>query len=272
MKSLPRHINWLVNTNQQLRTADGKEIEVWEFQHQDDDNVLSAWARHFREQYCSDSQIDVLRSGTGLSRSEYLKTIKFPDKTQPPGSSIRAGDFAEILVADFLEFLNCYWVPRTRDNKTIRNESTKGCDVIGFKLVNCNDFSPQDELAIFESKTGLTNGKKNRERLQDAVDDSGKDVTRKAESLNAIKQRFLNRNRIRAKQIIERLQNEVDNPYQEFFGAVALIDNCNYDEYIISQTSTVAHPKNNCIRLIVIRGEQLMSLVHSLYERAANEA
>ncbi len=31
------HAKWLVDTGERLKTADGKDVEVWEFQHQDDD-------------------------------------------------------------------------------------------------------------------------------------------------------------------------------------------------------------------------------------------
>jgi len=39
------HAKWLVDTGERLKTADGKDVEVWEFQHQDDDDVLSVWAK-----------------------------------------------------------------------------------------------------------------------------------------------------------------------------------------------------------------------------------
>ncbi len=31
------HIKWLVDTGERLTTADGKEIEVWEFRHERDE-------------------------------------------------------------------------------------------------------------------------------------------------------------------------------------------------------------------------------------------
>ena len=179
------HTKWLVDTGERLKTADGKEVEVWEFHHENDEAVLSAWAKHFRNHYCFDSEIDYWRRGYKYSRSEYLDTIKFPDPKNAPGPSIRAGDFGEILVADFLEYLHKYWVPRTRyGDKTIRNESTKGTDIIGFHIVEDGKASSRDELAIFEAKAQFS-GKKGKARLQNAVDDSAKDITRKAFSLNA---------------------------------------------------------------------------------------
>ena len=120
---LPGHINWLVDTGQKLKTADSKIIRVMEFRHQKDDKVLSEWAKHFRNHYCFDCEIDDLRRGTVYSRAEYLENIKFPDASVAPGPSIRAGDFSEILIADYLQYLLGYWVPDNRYcDKIIRNE------------------------------------------------------------------------------------------------------------------------------------------------------
>jgi len=41
------HTKWLVDTGERLKTADGKEVEVWEFRHENDEAVLSAWASIF---------------------------------------------------------------------------------------------------------------------------------------------------------------------------------------------------------------------------------
>ena len=266
------HIKWLVNTGEQLKTVDGKDVEVWEFQHQDDDDVLSAWAKHFRNHYCFDSEIDYWRKGYKYSRSEYLNSIKFPDPKSAPGPSIRAGDFGEVLVADFLEYLLGYWVPRTRyGDKTIRNESTKGSDIIGFHIVKNGKASSKDRLAIFEAKAQFS-GKKPNARLQDAVDGSVKDIARKAESLNAIKQRLHGRNELDDAEKIERFQNEVDYPYKEVYGAVALFENPLFDSGLTSSTDSRSHPHSSDLALVVIKGDQMMALVHELYRRSADEA
>src|SRR5690349_19427217 len=94
----PEYIKWLVDTGDRISTSDGQAVEVWEFSHQADDAVISAWAKHFRNHYCLDDQIDELRDGTSYSRSEYLINVKFPDEKVAPGPSIRSGDFGEILV------------------------------------------------------------------------------------------------------------------------------------------------------------------------------
>lgn len=266
------HVQWLRNTNQVVKSSDGKDIEIWEFQHQDDNDALSAWATHFRNHYCLDTEIDCWRKGFKFSRTEYLNNIKLPDSKNKPGPSIRSGDFSEILVADFLEYLLDYWVPRTRyGDKTIRNESTKGCDIIGFKFFKENTISPQDTLAIFEAKAQFS-GKSPKPKLQDAVDDSGKDPTRKAESLNAIKQRLYGAQQFENAEKIERFQNDVDCPYQELYGAIALFDKSVFDTTKLTSTVTSGHPYSSNLALIVINGSDMMKLVHELYRRAADEA
>lgn len=266
------HIQWLKYTGKTLVTTEGKHIEMWEFDYCNDDTILSEWARHFRNHYCLDNEIDYFRNGYGYNRAEYLNKIKFPDKSIAPGPSIRAGDFGEILVSDFLEFVLKYWVPRTRySDKTIRNESTKGSDIIGFKIVNPSTPSHTDELTIFEAKTQFS-GKKPTARLQDAIDDSIKDQLRKAESLNAIKQRLFYKGATQEADIITRFQNKEDRPYKEINGSVAIINSNLIDESMLINSKISHHPNKDNIILIVISGENLMELVTELYRRAADEA
>lgn len=272
MADVPGHIIWLVETGQKLTTVEGKPVVIWELCHQPDEVVLSGWAKHFRNHYCRDDQIDELRHGTPDSRSDYLIHIKFPDAHEPPGPSIRSGDFGEILVADYLEYILGFWVPRTRYvDKAIRNESTKGCDIIGFRFVQEGEESDRDALAIFEAKAQFS-GNNAKPRLQDAVDGSEKDQRRKAESLNAYKQRFLDtRNQTDANRI-ERFQNPEDRPYLELSGATALYSSNLYDHELIEKTNTEHHPNRNRLKLVVILGQNMMDLVHELYRRAADEA
>ncbi len=177
-----------------------------------------------------------------------------------------------MLVADFLEYLLGYWVPRTRyGDKDIRDESTKGSDIIGFYIVKDGNVSPEDSLAIFEVKTQFS-GKKAKARLQDAVDDSAKDPLRKGVSLNAIKQRLHSRNKLDDAEKIERFQNEVDHPYKVVYGAVALFENPLFDGDLTSSTDVSSHPHSGDLSLVVIKGDQMMALVHALYRRAADEA
>jgi hypothetical protein len=103
--AMPPHLSNLTKCAETLATSDGHCIDVWELRVPATAGYLSAWASNFRQHYCSESEIDDLRAGTGLSRAEYLTQLVFPDKTAAPGPGIRAGDFAELLISDYVEYL-----------------------------------------------------------------------------------------------------------------------------------------------------------------------
>lgn len=272
MTASPLHLSWLTDTKKLVRTQDGVEIAIWKLNHLPDAKILSAWAKHFRDHYCDDKQIDVLRSGTAYSRTEYLTELKFPDASKKPGPSIRSGDFAEVLIADYVEFLLGYWVPRTRyDDKTIRNESKKGSDVIGFRFQRSDKSSPTDTLLIFETKAQLS-GTKASAIMQEAIDHSAKDELRKAESLNAIKQRLLNRNETNCAEQVARFQNQEDRPYKSLYGAAAIFTSEVFDEAMLKTSDAGTHPNKSSLTLLAISGSRLMQLVHQLYDLAAREA
>lgn len=270
--SKPAFLKWLSKSEEVVKLPNDKIVEIWDLKPQSTDAILSEWASHFRNHYCSDKDLPALVDGTGKSYKDYLLSIKFPDHKKAPGPSIRAGDFAEILVADFVEYFLGYWCPRELryDQKFSRNESAKGCDVLGFKFASNIFGDPKDELFIFESKAALTGNPKNR--LQDAVNDSVKDQYREALSLNAIKQRFLERSDTKNATAVARFQNIVDRPFRRLNGAAAVLDVKTFDAALIQTTDIKNHHNPNNLRLLVIRGPSLMNLVHGLYERAANEA
>jgi hypothetical protein len=266
------HLQWIKFNGEVLYTVNRKEIKIWDFRPTNDEKILSSWARHFRNHYCSDDEIDSLILGTPYSKTEYLEKIKFPDKKNPPGPSIRAGDFCEILVTDYLEYIQNFWVPRLRfSNKDVRNESTQGTDILGFKIFDPEIESTNDVLAIFEAKAQLV-GQLKKSRLQDAIDDSAKDQIRKAESLNFLKQQFLNQKKFDLVKRIARFQNPEDHPYYEFSGAAVLISTHLFDQDQLSSSTSENHPNCENLHLLIIRGDSLMDIVNSLYKRAADEA
>ena len=132
------HIKWLIDTGKRIVTSNGKLVPIWELKHENDDKILSAWAKHFRNHYCRDTDIDDLIDGTIFAknpypRAEYLTNIKFPDAKLPPGPSVRSGDFGEILIADYVEYVLNFWVPRTRFcDRMNRNDPSKGESVVCF--------------------------------------------------------------------------------------------------------------------------------------------
>ncbi|WP_155628296.1 Hachiman antiphage defense system protein HamA [Burkholderia multivorans] len=266
----PDHMNWF-HVRPDVTTGEGKVVTIVEFVHQPDATVLSAWARHFREHYCLDDEIDILRSGTDLSRAEFLKQLTFPSANVPPGPSVRSGDFAEILVSDFLEYSLGHWVPRWRFlGKDSPNESVKGTDIIGLKRSE-NGNANEDTLTTFEVKAQLS-ASRPASRLQVAVDDAAKDKVRQAYTLLAMKKKAHALGDVDKVQLVERFQNKPDRPFIEQTGAAAVLNNVAYDEAQIILTSTANHPDDAVLLLLVIRGQDMMTLAHSLYERAANEA
>ncbi len=277
MQFTNKHLKWLIDTGKTVTTSCGSKASIFEFTPDiQDEEVMSAWAKHFRNHYCDDSEIDELRYGTGKTRADYLLSTKLPvQKATAPhektGPATRAGDFSEILVSDYMQYLLNYWVPRTRyEFKVNPNLSENGSDAIGFKFSQDNN-EEKDELLIYEVKAKLT-GNKPVNQLQVAVNDSEKDKFRVTESLNAIKQRLRLKNDLSAAGKIERFQNPTDRPYLERYGAATILSGMVFCENELATTDTSNHSSASSLSLLVIKGNDFMPLVHKLYERAANEA
>jgi Cap4 SAVED domain len=269
----PSHLAGLSKSAEHLSTSDGCRIDVWELTVALTARYLSEWASEFRQHYCSDAEIDALRAGTGLTRSEYLTQLVFPDKSTAPGPGIRAGDFAELLISDYVEHLLGYWVPRGKyAEKANRDESVKGVDILGFRLTNPSASTPTDTLLAFEVKAQFSGGKY-AGRLQTAIDDSSKDYLRRAFTLNATKRRLLKVGQHDNALLVQRFQNVSDRPYIYRSGAAAVLSDTAYDEPLLQSATKIAEHQNAAnLELIVVRGKELMKLVHALYERAAHEA
>lgn len=247
-----------------IETASGETIEVFELSDCIDSSSFDKWALHLRQQYCPDEIIDMLVHGSGLTKEEFLLKNKFPSETDGFGPGTRSGDFGELLVADYLEYILGYYVPRERyKNKFNRNSSTQGTDVMAFKIIGEN-YSSKDEFVTFEVKAQASNGAP-KNCLQNAVDDSYKDAIRKGESLNALKQIFLEKHDLGSASIVERFQNKPDRPYIERYGAAAVHTTNTFSEDLVKQVQI----KDSKRWMIVIKKNNLMSLIHELYRRAA---
>lgn len=251
-----------------LYTKDGKEISVLRLEVENEVVVLDEWAAHFREQYRYLKDLDYERKGTGKSREEYLRGFVFPSHNEAPGPSTRVGDFCEILVADYIEFICNYYVPRIRyRNKFNRNMSPPGSDVLGFKMGKKP--SAKDKAIVFEVKgTSTPTGRiKGDKRLQDAIDDSSKDLLRYAESLNATKMRLHYMGKEDETKIIERFQNKTDRPYTIKYGAAAVLTEEKFIAQDMINVTAERHVGN--VELIVIYTKNLKALIEGLYRRAA---
>ena len=271
--SSPAYLKHLTNTGKVVHTDEGQSIPIWELAvPPSDDACLKDWATRFRQNYCLDSDIDALRDGTGLTRSQYLLDFAFPDGKVAPGPSIRAGDFAELLISDYIEHVLGYWVPRGKySEKESRNESAKGVDILGFKVVSSGKADPNDELLTYEVKAQLSETASNA-KLQEAIDHSHKDYLRAAISLNATKRRFIKGKDEEKIGLIARFQNKDDRPFIYKSGAAAMLSTAAFDEAKLKSSTIVNHVNMKNLQLIVIKGSGLMALVHAIYKRAADEA
>lgn len=268
------HAKWLEKLKT-IKTGESRSVHLYRLAHNAlDDETMSAWARHFRQHYCLDRDLPRLKRGTpSKTHGEYLVDFKFPDEHSGFGPGIRAGDFAEILVSDLLESALDYFVPRTRySDKKVRDESSKGSDVIGLRILSKDPLShsPHDVLFSVESKAKLSKGKSNR--LQDAVTDSIKDSFRIAESLNAMKNRLIDLREDEQADYVERFQDPPARPFVQKYGAAAVLCTSAYDAEAIAETACDDHPYESQLVLLCIYGKDLMKFVHALYKRAADEA
>lgn len=266
----PLHVGWLKDAGKDLKTVDGRSVELWTLDHLDEPAVLSAWAKHFREHYCWDADLDAERQGTGLSRAEFLTKMKFPSAAKGTGPATRSGDFGEILIADFLEYIFDCWCPRhvRYQGRFNPDVPTPGSDIMAFEFAGAG-VSPDDVLHIVEVKASLRPTKNNR--LQDAIDDSIKDMMREAVSLAALKQR-LRKVDLGDAAKVERFQDEADRPFKRASAAATILDTEVFEKLDLTQSDASKHPNAANLRLIVVSGPSLMDLVTALYERAANEA
>lgn len=262
---IPKHITSLINESD-LVTDEGQVIKIFKLEQCDDEVILNEWANYFRHHYCSDEEIDLLREGFGYTRKEYLETIKFPSRNEGLGNATRSGDFCEILVADYAQFVMKYYVPRTRyDRKVNPNSSTQGSDLIGFKVGKT--ISRNDELIIFEVKAQASNSTP-KNRLQDAINDSKKDVKRISFSLNAVYQRLVEKGFVEDAKIVKRFQNDTDRPYRSKYAATAVHSETSFSRDVLKEVTTKEHTDPNLI-LIAIYSKDLMNFIHALYERAS---
>ena len=252
-----------------ITISTGEAVEIFVLEKIKDPAAIKEWANHFRNNYCADELLDQLRKPNNLSRKDFLLQYKFPDKSLGFGPATRTGDFAELLVSDYLEFTFGYYVPKDRYNcKFNRSNSSQGTDVIGLKMLG-DSHSPNDEMVVFEVK-GKSQKNTRDNRLQDAIDDSYKDYIRKGETLNAVNQRAIERNDVKVSKLVSRFLNEVDTPYKMKYGAAAVYDEDAYSEEINKNSVSKMGTSVSITWMIVIRRVDLKDLIAKIYEEAAN--
>lgn len=261
--------------DKELNTLAGKNIKVYKLNKETlNDEYLNEWALGLRNNYIEEQLIETLIKGTGLTKKEYLETNIFPNPNNSLGAATMSGEFGEILVYDFINYVLTYYVTRTRYLEKVNpNIPISGSDVIGYQIKCIDNPSKADRLIVAEVKTRSSiSGSKNslcKKTIKDAIEHSVKDRIRIGESLNAEKRRLLNRSRYEEAKIVERFQNKTDNPFTLDFFAVAVLDNELYSEQAVLDVVDNQLENLNSTNLLIIYSKELKIFLRDLYRRAS---
>ena len=264
---MPKYTEYYVD-DELVITKQGKQIKVLELKPNNEDDAIEEWARHLRRHYINDGELIDLSEIMGIPNNQVLSNLIFPDPSDKFGKSTMVGDFTEIMIADYLQYVNDYVVPRTRYNhKDKRNRSTQGSDLIAYSMENHSVSSLHDELRVYEVKAQSSDSLP-KLKLQEAINDSEKDFTRLAESMVTSCRRLLATDRKADAKIVARFLNDTDRPYQTIHGAAAVHSDKSYSKDLLKDVDVSMFSKQG-IELIVIHCNQLLSFILQMYERAS---
>lgn len=257
-----------------IASSSGDEVQVYRLNNELlDDDSLNNWASGLRDNYVEEILLESLAKGTGLTQKEFLEKNIFPRHQNKLGASTMSGEFGEILVYDYINFVLKHYITRTRYLEKVNPDMpVPGSDVIGYKVNNVNKPSKSDHLIIAEVKTRSSKtGNKNslcEKTVKDAIEHSIKDRVRIGESLNAEKRRLLNRSRNNEAKIVERFQNKTDNPFILDFFAVAVLDNELYSDQVVLDVVNSQHENIKSTNVLIIHSKELKIFLRDLYRRA----
>lgn len=153
----PNYKEWVIE-EQGVIFNDGVPLNSYKITYDIlDEETLNQWALHIRKHYIRDKALEESIEDLPFSKEEYLKINKILQRGGQ-GSVARSTDITEILVADILQFLMNYEVPRikqlNRSNKDLPDHCT---DVIGFKFNESVDkLSSKDILVAAKVKARLS--------------------------------------------------------------------------------------------------------------------
>lgn len=262
-----RYMDYLIPESP-IYTKEGKKIEVFHLDIQNDPVIFEEWAKQFRRNYCSDDELDEMISSMNISSKEYLENFKLPSDIGI-GLSTMSGDFGEILVSDYLQNFEEYLVPRTRYNSKVnKNTSTQGSDVLGYKQDSLN--TANDEVVVIEVKSSSSNSIsfEAKNKLQEAINHSDKDFERFSTSIVASYLKLKSSN-IEQANVVKRFLNITDTPFNVIYGAVAVHSNQSFDINILKNVVSNNHRDHQQLRLLVIHSDELMNFIKSLYLKAS---
>ncbi|WP_430619202.1 Hachiman antiphage defense system protein HamA [Enterococcus sp. DIV0802b] len=262
------HIDWLIREND-IEIRDGKIVQCYRIDYDlSNEKVMKSWAKHIRRQYESDESLDESLNETLMEAEEYLRENVIPQKSMVKGSTMRSADFGEIIFSDLLEFVYGYTIPRCKlYDRATPTQSEQGTDIIGYKFNNTNGISSvKDELCAVESKMSATSS--NLKTINSAIKHSIKDELRVAVTLNYYRKKLKRMGKTIESNQIARFQKKSEKDFVLRLMAGAAISRKDLNpeiEIIFEDEGEIRLEKVDSIFLI--HCNQLMDLVHEIYER-----
>lgn len=262
----PQYIHWLVEEDG-IKIKDNIVIKCYKINYQDDDTILNDWALHIRKNYIDDEILEDDALENSMSVEQYLHDYVIPQKGESLGSTARSADITEILVADLLEFVFGYSVPRYKlKNRSGKNNPQQGTDVIAYKYYNDDKMpSNKDELVSAEVKAALS--KSEYTPIENAIVDSKKDEHRLARTIDYCRKRLKELGKKSESDEVKRFLFKPDNNYKIIYSAVGISSIEQVDNVIELSVNgeELGIRKND--KIYFIHGKNLMELAHNIYER-----
>ena len=271
IRDLPRpsYIKWLLR---EKKHVPGIPTDCYFLDWTIDEAELEAWALHVRRHYVRDDELLEDSSFNEMSVEDYLSTLCIPMRYERDkrGPAVRAGDFAEIVVSDLLQFIEGLSVPRYKQiERTNPNISDPGSDVVAYKVDDPGNPQRDDLLLVVEVKAKLTGSVKLEEVIKNAGEHSKKDEPggdfRVPFSLKAIGKRSRAAGDDLTALECRRLMNLTEYPLTFKRGSAVMVSL--EDVTALEGYSLESLGLSKDERLIVVHGSKLMELVHSVYDR-----
>lgn len=265
----PDYLPWLLK-EENITTIDNKKVTCYKLEFKGDDDILNQWALHIRRHYISDEDLTDACEITGKCKADYLKEQMIPQKNEELGPTVIAGDIAEIIILDVFEFEFQYKVPRVKmENRSGKNNSEHGTDVIAFNI-NMTELTSQDsEIIISEVKANLSQS--NFDVLNTAMNDFKKneiDHQRYAHTLEYLRKKCKGNNELELEKIIARFEQKTKFPYKTVLAPAGISSVENVDSNGIVPISNDKFQMKGNDKLIYVHGRALMLLAYDLYRRA----
>ena len=271
---IPAFIPWIISESR-IKLEEDKEVECYFLDYDiSNEETLNAWAKHIRRQYESDTSLDESIIALGLEKEEYLRGLVIPQKEMVKGPMTRSADFGEIIIADLIQYIKNYDVPRCKMyNRATPTQSQQGTDILAYKFINAN-YSPSDndEMLAIEVKWGAS--KNNYSPLIDALKDSKKDKYRAGITLNFYRKQLMMMGNTDEALRISRFQKKSEVNYKIKMISAAGINKLKVDAMDLCQlVETESNLKENPLEISGIDGiflmhcDRMMDLIHELSER-----